>query len=149
MTDIDVHGPIDYLLLEFPDQRPTGATAAALRDLVAGGLVRVYDLLLIRKDDDGTVSGIELTDLSDEGLGGFRAFAAARSGLLGDDDLDAAAAAMEPSTVAVLLVYENTWAIPFVAAAREAGGEVIASERIPATDVMRALELLESLEPAS
>lgn len=149
MADADVYGPIDYLLIEFPGQEPTGATAEALLDLVERGIVRIYDLLFVRKGADGTVAGIELTDLSEHGLGGFAAFSGARSGLLGDEDLAEAAEAMEPGTAAALIVYENTWAIPFVAAAREAGAEVIASERIPATDVMRALELLEELEPTS
>lgn len=134
----DVHGPIDFVLIEFPGDRLTGEASKALVDLVERGIIRLYDLMIIQKHDDGRVEALEITD--PEGAGGFVYFAGARSGLLGNDDLDQAADAMEPGTVAALIVYENVWAIPFVAAARNSGGELIASARIPATDVMAALE---------
>lgn len=138
-------GPVDYLLLEFPDQEPTGEGAAALADLVDAGIIHLYDLVAVRKDSDGVVSGFELTDLG-EGVTGFAAFSGARSGLLGDEDIEEAGGILEPGTIAVLLVYENAWARPFVAAARKAGGQVIASARIPAEDIMDALDALESQE---
>lgn len=144
MSDADVHGPIDFVLIEFPGDRLTGGAADALLDLVDRGIVRIYDLLAVRKDDDGTFSGIDITDLSTDTLGGFTAFSGARSGLLGDDDLAEAAEAMKPGTVAALIVYENAWAIPFVAAARDAGGQLVASARIPAQDVMDTLDALEA-----
>lgn len=144
MSDLDVHGPIDFLLLEFPDGEPTGKPADALLDLVDRGIVRIYDLLVLRKAEDGTVSGMEITDLSADDVGGITVFAGARSGLLGDDDARQAAGAMKPGTVAALLMYENAWAVPFVAAARQAGGQVVASARIPAQDVMDALDALEA-----
>lgn len=137
-------GPIDFVLLEFPDQEPTGEVADALMGLVEAGLVSVYDIVAIRKAPDGSVSGFELTDLTAEGAGGFATFAGARSGLVGDDDIAEAAAAMEPGTIAVLLVYENTWAAPFVAAVQAKGGQMIASARIPAQDVLDALDALDA-----
>jgi hypothetical protein len=140
MPDVDVHGPVDFVLLEFSGDRLTGKAADALLDLVERGIVRVYDVLVIAKEADGTFSGLDLTDISQDGIGGFAAFAGARSGMLGDDDLRLAADAMNPGTVAALIVYENTWAIPFVAAAMESGGQLIASARIPAQDVMDALD---------
>ena len=146
MSDSTVHGPIDFVLLEFPGDRLTGAAADALMDLVDRGIVRVYDLLVIRKEDDGTFSGIDVSDLSADHVGGFTAFAGARSGLVDDDDVRAAADAMEPGTVAALVVYENAWAVPFVAATLDAGGQLVASARIPAQDVMDALDALEALE---
>jgi dihydroorotase-like cyclic amidohydrolase len=144
MTDPDVHGPVDFVLLEFPRAKPDGRVAEALIDLVERGIVRVYDLLVVRKETDGTFSGVDLTEASPDDTVGFVAFAGARSGLLGDDDLRKAADAMEPGTVAALIVYENAWAIPFVAAARDAGGQLIASARIPAEDIMNALEAIET-----
>lgn len=144
MPTDDVHGPIDFVLLEFPPGPRTGATAEALLDLVDRGVIRLYDLLVIQKDADGSYSGVDLSDVDAEHIGGFTAFAGARSGLLGDDDLAQAADTIEPGTVAALIVYENTWAVPFVAAAREAGGELVASQRIPAQDVMDALDALET-----
>jgi hypothetical protein len=145
-ADGTVHGPIDFVLIEFPGDRLTGAAADALMDLVDRGIVRVYDLLVIRKEDDGTFSGIDVSDLSADHVGGFTAFAGARSGLVDDDDVRAAADAMEPGTVAALVVYENAWAVPFVAATLDAGGQLVASARIPAQDVMDALDALEALE---
>lgn len=136
-------GPIDYVLLEFPDQDPSGETAGALMDLVDAGIIRVFDIVAIRKGNDGEVSGFEVSDLTSDGAGSFAAFTGARTGLAGEEDIAEAAAAMEPGTVAVLLVYENAWAAPFVAAARQAGGEVIASARIPAQFVLDALDALD------
>ncbi|HSK90607.1 MAG TPA: DUF6325 family protein [Euzebyales bacterium] len=144
MSDTDVHGPIDFVLVEFVGERLTGSVADALMDLVDRGIVRVYDLQVICKDSDGSSFGIDVSDLSADQIGGFTTFAGARSGLLGDDDLRQAADAMRPGTVAALIVYENSWAIPFVAAARDAGGELIASARIPAQDVMDALDAVEA-----
>jgi hypothetical protein len=138
----DVHGPVDFLLLEFPRGELTGEAGPALVDLVEQGLIRLYDLTVIAKNKDGSVEVLELTDPG-SGVGGFSYFAGARSGLIGDDDMQEAAGAMEPDTVAALIVYENSWAIPFVSAALNSGGQVIASQRIPATVVTEALEALE------
>ncbi len=140
-TSTDVHGPVDFVLLEFPRDRLTGEAGAALLDLVQRGVIRLYDLMVISKAEDGSVALLELNDPALPG--DFAGFAGARSGLLGDDDMREAAEAMAPNTVAALIVYENAWAIPFVAAARNSGGDVVASARIPATDLMDALEALE------
>lgn len=140
----EVHGPIDFILIEFPADRLTGEASRALIDLVESGIVRLYDLMVISKNHDGSVEALELQDPT--GVDGFSYFAGAQSGLLGNEDLQEAAAAMEPGTVAALIVYENAWAKPFVAAARNSGGEVIASARIPASVIMDALE---ALEPSS
>lgn len=145
----DVTGPIDFLLLEFDGDKMTGEAAAALFELVEQGIIRIYDLLVIRKEADGTIVGVDLNDVSAGSIGGFTAFAGARSGLLGDDDVVEAGEVLEPGTAAALLVYENTWAIPFVAAARKADAQVIASARIPADVVMRVLDELDAADAAS
>ena len=146
MTVTDVHGPVDFVLLEFAGDRLTGRAAQELLALVDRGIVRVYDVLVVGKGADGTVYGVDLAEAADDRLGEFADLAWARSGLLADDDMRQAADALQPGTLAVLIVYENTWAIPFVAAARESGGELVAGARIPAQDVMDALTALESLE---
>ena len=142
-TTTDVHGPIDFVLLEFPRDRLTGEAAQALMDLIEAGIVRLYDLMVVSKDSDGNVEVLEMNE-DESGATGFSYFAGARSGLLGDDDVAEAAGAMEPNTLAAMIVYENTWAIPFVAAARKNGGEVVASARIPAGDIMATLDDLET-----
>lgn len=139
MSDTDAHGPIDYILLEFPGDRPLDETAGALMDLVDRGVVAIYDVVAVRKEADGSFSGIALDELGSS----FAAFTGARSGLLGDDDLKQAADAMAPGTVAALIVFENAWARPFVGAALRAGGQMVATARIPARDVMDALDALE------
>jgi hypothetical protein len=110
-------------------------------------VIRLFDLLVVMKNDDGTVEVLELTDPGGPAAS-FSYFEGARTGLLGDDDIAEATAAVLPGTVAALIVYENTWAAPFVSAVRESGGELIASTRIPAPDVMEALDALESAESA-
>jgi Family of unknown function (DUF6325) len=136
----EAHGPIDFVLLEFTGGHDLSTTAAAIIDLVERGIVSLYDLVAIQKADDGTFSILEL-----DGLGHEISFiAGARSGLLGDDDMQAASDTMLPGTTGVLLMYENTWAIPFVAAALDAGGTMIATKRIPAEEVIAVLDELEA-----
>jgi hypothetical protein len=151
MTTADVHGPVDFLLLEFPDDRLTGRAAEELLTLVDRGIVDVFDVVIVGKDKAGDTYGVDLSqvaaEVAAEQLGGFADLAWARSGLLTEEDMEQAAAAMEPGRLAALIVYENTWAKPFVAAARESGGELVAGARLPAQDVMDALEAMESLDP--
>jgi hypothetical protein len=142
----DVHGPIDFVLLEFTGNRLTGRAAEELLRLVDLGIIHVYDLLIVGKDQDGAPYSLDLTESADQ-VGGFAEFRGAQSGLLADDDIRQAADAMQPGSLAALIVYENTWAIPFVAAAREAGGELVAGMRIPAQVVIEALEELETKYP--
>jgi hypothetical protein len=139
MSETDAYGPIAFVLLEFRGAKPLDETAGALMDLVDRGLVSIYDLVAIRKESDGSFSGVAVDELGSS----FAAFTGARSGLLGDEDLQEAADALEPGTVAALIVYENSWAAPFVAAALRAGGQMVATARIPAVDVIAALDALE------
>jgi hypothetical protein len=136
-------GPIDYLLVEWPGRQPNGEVAPHLVDLVDRGLVRILDLALIAKDEDGTVAGIELADLGD-GSAELSVFEGASSGLISDEDLGEAGAALEPGTSAALLVFENTWAAPFAAAVRRSGGQLVASGRIPVQAIEAALDAAES-----
>jgi hypothetical protein len=109
----------------------------------------VLDAMFVRKNEDGTFEGFEARDLDAKGVGDFTVFEGASSGLLGDEDAAKAAEAIEPGSAAVMLVYENSWAAPFVAAVRRNGGVPIAFERIPAQDVIDALDALEAAEPAT
>ena len=143
MTTAEVHGPIDFLLMEFSADRLTGKAAQELLDLVDKGIVALYDVLIVGKADDGSTYALDMSDDVDQ-LGGFAELAWVRSGLLTDEEMQEAAATMERGTLAVLIVYENTWAVPFIAAAKDAGGELIAGARIPAQDVMDALDALEA-----
>ena len=143
MTTAEVYGPIDFVLIEFPADRLTGGAAQALLDLVDKEIITLYDVLVVGKAEDGSVYAVDLADDVDR-LGGFADLAWVRSGLLTEEDMRDAAGAMMPGTLAALVVYENKWAAPFVAAARESGGELIASARISPQDVMDALDELEA-----
>lgn len=145
---VEVHGPIDFLLIEFDPEKMNGEAATALLDLVERGIVRIWDLLVIVKEADGSFAGIDISDLGVDSFGGFTAFAGARSGLVGDSDIAEAAGVMEPGTAAALIVYENSWSIPFVRAAMNAGAQVVASARIPANVVTEVLDELEAAEAA-
>ena len=145
MAEQDV-GPIDYLALEFPQAKITGAGMAALLELVERGIIRILDLRFAVRAEDGSFMAVALADLDGDGKLDLAIFEGAQSGLLGDDDLAEAARLVAPATAVGLLVYENTWAGPFVTAMRKAGAEVMASGRIPADAVIAVLDNLESVK---
>ena len=136
-------GPIDYVVIGFPDGKPKGEAAPLLMDLVARGIIRILDLMFIRKEADGSVAGLEISDLDSQGAGEFVAFAGASSGLLTDEDRQEAADVLDPDTAAAVIVFENRWAAPFARAMREAGGQLIAFDRIPVQAVLAALDATE------
>jgi hypothetical protein len=140
---IDEMGPIDYLVIEWSgDARPDGKAAPIVFDLVDRGIIRVLDFALIAKDDDGNVAGIELSEHA--GAAELSYFEGASSGLIGDDDVAEAGAALEPGSLAAILVYENTWAGPFAAALRRSGAELVAGGRIPVQALIAALDAAEA-----
>jgi len=142
MTDyeLDELGPVDYLVIEFPEGQAnfTGEIAEELLNLVEAGTIRVIDAIILTKDDDGTVDAVELSDAAD--LGGLVELEAQLAELLAADDVIHLANAMEPGSVAGVLVYENLWAAPFAAAARRAGGQLIANGRIPIQAIIASIE---------
>lgn len=135
-------GPIDYILVEWSGRQPNGEVAPHLVDLVDRGLIRILDLLFIAKDEDGNVAGLELSELAGE-VAELSVFEGASSGVLSDEDVEEAGGVLEPGTSAALLVFENTWAAPFVAAVRRSGGELVASGRIPVQSLLDALDATE------
>ncbi|TWF75039.1 hypothetical protein FHX44_11923 [Pseudonocardia hierapolitana] len=146
--ELDMMGPVDYLVVEFPDTRVPGDVLQRILDLVDRGTVRILDLAFIRKEADGSVTGLEIADLDGDGELDLRVLEGATSGLVAHDDLDEAAAAIEPGTAAAIVVYENLWAIPFVSALRRAGAELVASGRIPVAALLDALDAVEEAKPA-
>jgi Family of unknown function (DUF6325) len=145
MTQQDV-GPIDYLALEFPQAKLTGEGLGILVDLVDRGIIRVLDLRFVKRESDGTFTAATVADLDGDGTLDLAVFEGAESGLLDDDDLRQAVELIEPGSAVALLVYENTWAGPFVSAMRRNGADVIASGRIPADDVLAALDAMEAAD---
>jgi hypothetical protein len=142
--DLDELGPVDWIVVEFPGSRFKGEIAPALDDLVTRGVVRVLDLLLIRKGEDGALDFYELSDLDESELGTLRHYETALATLLSQEDVEAVAAAIEPGSTAALLVWENSWAAPFASAVRRAGGQLVASGRIPVQALLAAIEAEEN-----
>ncbi|MDQ0939924.1 DUF6325 family protein [Streptomyces sp. V1I1] len=139
--DFEAMGPVDYMVVEFPGNRMTGEGFPLLVDLVDRGIIRILDLLFVRKDSDGSVAALALTDLGDEV--DLTIFEGASSGLLGQDDLDEAGAALEPGNSAGILVYENLWAAPFARAMRRSGAQLVAGGRIPVQALLASLDAAE------
>ena len=138
--------PVDYVIVEFPAgaQYFTGEVADELVALVDSGNIRVIDVLILVKDDDGGVEVMELSDIDD--LGPFQALQAELAQFFAEEDIELLAAVMSPGSVAGVVVYENLWAAPFAAAVRRAGGQLIANGRIPADAILAALEAEIALE---
>jgi Family of unknown function (DUF6325) len=143
--ELEEMGPIDYLLIEWPDRQPTGEAAPILVDLVERGIIRVLDLAFIAKADDGSVAALEIADLGQE-VAELTVFEGASSGLLTEDDHAEAAAALEPGTSAALMVFENRWAAPLASTLRRSGAQLVATGRIPVQAVLAALEAAEEAE---
>jgi hypothetical protein len=142
--DLDAMGPIDYLVVEFPGNRMTGEGMPLLVDLVDRGIIRILDLVFIRKDLDGSVSGVTVADLDGDGALNLAVFEGASSGLLGPDEITDAGAVLEPGSSAGMLVYENRWAAPFAAALRRGGGQLVAGGRIPVQAALAALDAVDA-----
>ena len=138
--DLDELGPVDWIVVEFPGSRFKGEIGPALADLVENGTVRVLDLLLIKKDEAGSLDFYELSDLDESELGGLRAYETELAALLSEQDVEAVAEAVQPGSSAALLVWENSWAAPFGSAVRRAGGQLVASGRIPVQALLAAVE---------
>lgn len=139
--ELDVLGPVDWMVVQFPgDDFGKGEIAPLLDDLVSRGLVRVLDLLLLRKDADGSLEPFELADLGDGDLAELRAYESQLAMILSEQDVFDLAETMDPSTSAAVLVWENLWAAPFGSAVRHAGGQLVASGRIPTQAVLAAIE---------
>jgi hypothetical protein len=141
-SELDVLGPVDYLVVEFPAAKAnfSGEMATQLGSLVDRELIRVLDLLLLRKDLDGSVEVAELNELAAADVGELLALESDLAMLLAEEDVEAIGGALEPGSVAAVLVYENSWAGPFASAVRRSGGQLVASGRIPTQALLAAVE---------
>ena len=137
---IDELGPVDYVVIEFPGNKFNGSIAPALGDLIDRELVKVLDLVFVKKDADGSIEGFELSDLDEGEVGAIHELEVDIAHLLSEADIVAVAEALEPGSSAAVLVWENAWAAPFASAVRHSGGQLVASGRIPIQALVAALE---------
>jgi hypothetical protein len=142
-------GPIDYYVVEFPGSKMTGEGLPLLVDLVDRGIIRILDLVFVKRELDGSIKAINIADFDGDGTLDLAVFEGAASGLLGEDDIDEASSVIEPGNSAGILVIENVWAGPFAAALRRGGAQLVASGRIPVQAILAALEAAEAAEADS
>ena len=145
-AELEELGPVDYVVLEWPGAFPdTSEVQPLLLDLVDRGIIRILDIGFVAKDENGDVTGLDVGDLK-QVAAAFAEFEGASSGLLGFEDLEEAAAALEPGTSAAVLVWENRWAAPVAAALRRSGGQLAASGRLPVQAILAALDAVEAAD---
>jgi hypothetical protein len=138
-------GPVDVVVIGYPPGAPRSGEAIPLfLDLVDRGVIRVLDVLMVQKDGEGTISGLEIADLDGDGVDDLLVFVGARTGMLGEEDANTAGEALQPGEAALLICFENAWAAPFATAVRRNGGRMLAFERVAAQDVLDTLDALDS-----
>jgi hypothetical protein len=144
MSDINVDelGPVDYLVVSFPEDKArfSGEMATELRALIENNTIRVLDLVILTKADDGSIDAAELRDVDDSEAGELRDLERELAILLAEEDVEQIGEMLQPASAAAVLVYENTWAAPFASAIRRSGGELVSSGRIPTQALIAAVE---------
>lgn len=143
MNDLEHTGAIDFFVVELPQQRVTGALIPSLLDLVDRRIIRILDILIVTKAEDGSHTVLQSDDVDPSLRPEFEELHGASSGMLDADDAEEIAAIMEPGTGSLTVVYENLWSLPFATAAREAGGQLISNGHIPTQAIVAALDALE------
>lgn len=144
MSDINVDelGPVDYLVVRFPDAKArfSGDMASELKALIENETIRVLDLVILTKDDDGSLEAAELRDVDDSDLGELRGLERDLAVLLAEEDVEQIGEMLDPASAAAVLVWENSWAAPFASAIRRSGGELVTGGRIPTQALIAAVE---------
>jgi hypothetical protein len=133
-------GPVDYAIVAFPGNKFRGEIAPALADLVDAGTIRLIDVAFVGKNAEGETVALEITELDPDVQAALDRLGIEVQGLLNEDDLQGAADDLEPNSSAALLVWENVWARNVSQAMRDAGGVLLAFERIPHEIVQAARE---------
>jgi hypothetical protein len=146
-TELEEMGPVDYMVIEFPGGQMSGKGLPLLVDLVDRGTIRILDLLFFRKLPDSSVMRIDLTGRGGDGDRGMEVFAGAASGLLDEQDVNAAAAVINQGSMAGIIVYENRWAAPLATALRRGGAQLVAGGRIPVQAILASLDAAEAATP--
>src|SRR6478735_12674790 len=132
-------GPVEYIAIAFPGNNFSGEIVPAIKELQDAGTIRVLDLVIISKDGEGNVTGIELSEASPEQQATLAVLGIESRNLLGQEDIEDIGAALDPNSTAGLMIWENVWAAKFAESLRDADGILIANGRIPAPLIEEAL----------
>ena len=132
-------GPVEYIAIAFPGNKFSGEIIPAIKKLEEAGTIRILDLVLITKDQDGNVAAVELADASPETQATFAVLGVETKNLLGQEDFEDIGSALDPNSTAALMIWENVWAAEFAKSLRNADGILIANGRIPAVVVEELL----------
>jgi len=143
------YGPVDFLALEFKGNQFKGEILPALLDLVQKKIVRVIDLIVVLKDQDGKHKALELEQLDAEMVHIFDPLKIEISGIIQVEDIEMIAEKMENNTTAAILLFENLWAIEFGEAVLRANGRMVMYDRIPFEVVNETMELFAQIEAAA
>jgi hypothetical protein len=133
-------GPISYLIVEFPGNQMTGEGFRILLDLVDQGVIRILDLVFVRRDVDGSVQALELADVDHDGQFDLTIFEGVSAGLIDASDIADATSVIEPGSSAGILIFENRWAAPFTEALRRGGAQLVSAGYIPQDAVVASLD---------
>ena len=139
----DSLGPISYLIVQFPGAKLTGEGLSELVNLVERGLIRILDLRFVLRESDGSITAVEIADLDGDGTLDLAVFEGASSGMMDESDFADAQEAITPGAAAAILIFENTWATPFVQALRGSAGELVAAGYIPHDVILASLDATE------
>ncbi len=137
---MDEIGPVDYAVIAFPGNQFKGEIVPALADLVDAGTIRIIDAVFVSKDENGEVLTFEFADLAPDMQEALDVLNIEVQGLFSDEELQAAGQDLELNSSAALLVWENVWARNVAQAVRDAGGALLAFERVPHDIVQSARE---------
>jgi hypothetical protein len=135
-------GPVEILAVAFPGSEFKGEILPELGALVDSGTIRVLDLVFVNKDTDGTIRVIELADLGDEERAVYAQLDSAEESLLNDEDLEDAGEVLAPGDSAAILIWEDCWATNLRNAIRNAGGKLLALDRVPPEALDEVLEAI-------
>lgn len=132
---MDAYGPVSLVVISFPGNAFQGEIAPAIRDLVEAGTIRMLDIVFVAKDAEGNLRSLELGDLDDDVFGEIDVMASDVASMLGESDIAQIGEMLDPDSSAALLLFENSWATRFATAMRDANGQVMMNELIPAAMV--------------
>lgn len=135
-----MQGPFEVMVVKFPGNHFSGEIVPSLRELVDKGIIKIVDVVFVQKDPESKVQAFELRELPPDELTAFESLAAESRGLLNESDVEGVADQLEPNSSAGLMVWENVWASSFAQAVRNAEGQVLVDEAIPAETVEEAMK---------